>query len=509
MPKQALDIRKLGSVQEKIAALKARKNVKKPSAAETISKLPTVAEKINALKNRPSSQKLGWASKKIQTDKNKISDPTKKNNEIEGDKMISTKNNKNIWDWTTTPWDTTKEIIKPFDAWVQTHSWLPEGFQNLIDSLWPSEEQKALQGELMKTLQWFWSAPEWLQDLLDQRTEALAGQRAFAKEALSVSDQLEWLREWLEAKWWAITKTQFSRMEEARWAPLRRSLEKLVEWRSLMREDIADIDKTINTMVSMARQERTDKVTALEKAIDMFGWTENQKAVLKTALQNRTKQLFEQDDIDSEKVKAQIIRWDISSLPERQQLLIVQDAVDKVLDSAAFKWIETIRTRSQIVRDIFDMVQGWVAVDQAVRTNLTEHMRNKPEAIARKKDLETKRKRAEQLASWGWGWTPKTKLTETDYRIIDWEHYKVTVKDWTITARTRISEDEYKEAIEWKAAEEPIITTVTDDWTTRTTRKMQWDILIEETTEPSKKSWGVTKSDLINKEIEVNTWEDN
>jgi hypothetical protein len=37
-----------------------------------------------------------------------------------------------------------------------------------------------------------------------------------------------------------------------------------------MKEDISDIDNTINSLVSRARQERTDKATALEKAIEMF-----------------------------------------------------------------------------------------------------------------------------------------------------------------------------------------------------------------------------------------------
>jgi hypothetical protein len=250
----------------------------------------------------------------------------------------------------------------------------------------------------------------------------------------------------------------------------------------------------------------------------MFAWTENQKLVLKAALQKQVNDLLNQDDLESAKIKSQIIMWDLSWLPEQTQLLAVQQAVQNLMSQELFKWVETNRTEQQIVRDIFELVKQWVPLDKAVKENLEIPMRWKPEVAAKQKEVEIKRKRAEQLLSWwnkwSWSW-----LTEVSYETGEnWDTYQITKKNWVITKKQEVSK--------WTIVTEII----QENWKDYEVTTQDWNI-IKKKLSPSKwitaiervkiwdKSYDVPKVDWVetkrvqvfpkwesNKSIFLNSW---
>lgn len=235
---------------------------------------------------------------------------------------------------TITPTDTTTETVDDLTPWIKT----------LKEQVTDINVQKTREQRLKDA-----RAESW-------RWELVELQKWFREEARAVQEDIENIRKWLAAEWWAITSIAASRIREARSTPLREQLVSLVKWQELTSANIAQVDQSIDGILEARKLDRQDEVRNLTNQIEGSDLSSEEKNRLLTQLWTTSARKEQEEELEAFKQKEQI-KADIKKADE---------------ESIAKTWLtaEQNLSAAKIIQD-FDVKEDSIAW-QAIRKLLKE-----------------------------------------------------------------------------------------------------------------------------------------
>ena len=259
------------------------------------------------------------------------------------------------WDMFTwwIPWVTTS-IDKIQNEWIQWQKWIQNEWIQ-----WQEWQQKTLRERVWEMVSWKLTEEEKLKQVRGEEWRwALVEQRQqFRDEARAVQDDLENIRRWLEAEWWAITTVAASRIREARSAPLRDQLTTLVKWIELTSDSIAELDKSIEWILKAREIDRQNEIKNITNEIEASDLWDFEKNTLLNQLWVQTSRMKQQDELEAfaqkEQIKAEIEKRNKESIASTWLNLQQNITYWKILENA---WI---KQDSVIWKAINSLIKEW------------------------------------------------------------------------------------------------------------------------------------------------------